>query len=161
MATGYTYTYRWTDNHTTQLKGISVVTGLGMIATNPVGASWYREQATLGGEALFIQYMDPLMTYLAAFTPALKYTFLTSARFRPYIEAGAGLIWTDLRNRIPEKGSQFNFNLQAGMGLSYFLRPMTSINVSYRFQHVSSAGIAEPNHGIEAGAILIRISMFF
>ena len=161
MASGYTYTYRRTDSHTTQLKGIPVVAGVGMIATDPLGASWYRGQATVGGEALFIQYVDRLMSYLAAFTPTLKYTFLAWGRLRPYIEAGAGLVWTDLGNRIPEKGSKFNFNLQAGAGLSYFVAATTSINVSYRFQHISNAGTAEPNHGIDAGLLLIGISKLF
>lgn len=161
VMSGYTYTYRRTDSHVTKLKGVPVILGLGVVATDPIGESWYRGQVTLGGEALFIQYVDPLTTYLAAFSPTVKYTFLASERWRPYIDAGAGLVWTDLGDRIPEKGSQFNFNLQAGAGLSYFIVPTTSINLSYRYQHVSNAHTNEPNHGIDAGVVLIGISMFF
>lgn len=161
LATGYTYTYQRTDAHTTKLRGVPVILGGGIVVTDPVGASWYRGQVTLGGEALFIQYVDPLTTYLAAFTPTVKYTFLASDRLRPYIEAGAGFVWTDLGDRIPEKGSQFNFNLQVGMGLSYFIAPTTSLNFGYRFQHISNAGTADPNHGIDAGVVLIGVSKFF
>jgi opacity protein-like surface antigen len=80
---------------------------------------------------------------------------------RPYVEVGAGLVWTDLGDRIPEKGSQLNFNLQMGTGLSYVVTATTSVNVSYRFQHISNAGTAEPNHGIDAGVVLIGISKIF
>ncbi|MGH7230217.1 MAG: acyloxyacyl hydrolase [Nitrospiraceae bacterium] len=45
--------------------------------------------------------------------------------------------------------------------LSYFVVPTTSINLNYRFQHISNAGTDEPNHGIDAGVVLIGISMFF
>ena len=62
---------------------------------------------------------------------------------------GAGLVWTDLGDRIPEKGSQFNFNLQPGVGFSYLFTPTASVNLSYRVQHLSNAGTLEPNLGIE------------
>jgi lipid A 3-O-deacylase len=161
LMSGYTYTYRRTDTHTTKLKGAPVILGGGVIATDPLGEGWYRGYVTLGGEVEFIQYTEPLTTYLVALTPTVKYTFLASDRLRPYVEAGAGVVWTDLGDRIPEKGSQFNFNLQVGAGLSYFVAPSTSINVSYRYQHISNAGTAEPNLGIDAGVVLIGISKFF
>ena len=123
MASGYTYTYRRTDSHTTQLKGIPVVAGVGMIATDPLGASWYRGQATVGGEALFIQYVEPFMSYLAAFTPTLKYTFLASARLRPYIEAGGGssgqISEIVSRRRVHNSISIF----RRGLGSPTFSRP--------------------------------------
>ena len=161
MATGYTYTFQRTDRQTTRLRGVPVILGVGVVPFDPIGTSWYRGQVTLGGEVQFNQYVDPLTTYLVALTPTLKYTFLASEKLRPYVEAGAGLVWTDLGDRIPEKGSQFNFNLQVGAGLSYFVAPTTSINMSYRLQHVSNAGTAEPNHGIDAGVALIGVSKFF
>jgi len=161
LATGYTYTFERTDRQTTRLRGVPVILGLGVVPWDPIGTSWYRGQVTLGGEVQFNQYVDPLTTYLTAVTPTVKYTFLASDRLRPYVEAGAGLVWTDLGDRIPEKGSQFNFNLQVGAGLSYFVAPTTSINMSYRLQHVSNAGTAEPNHGIDAGVVLLGISKFF
>lgn len=161
VATGYTYTHHRTDANVTKLKGIPVILGGGIVATDPIGASWYRGQVTLGGEMQFTQYVEPLRTYLVALTPTVKYTFLTSDRLRPYVEAGAGIVWTDLGDRIPEKGSQFNFNLQAAAGVSYFVAPTTSVNLSYRFQHISNANTAEPNHGIDAGVVLIGISKFF
>ncbi|MGH7230216.1 MAG: hypothetical protein ACREJU_02515, partial [Nitrospiraceae bacterium] len=90
LATGYTYTYRRTDSHTTKLKGVPAILGVGIVATDPIGDSWYRGQVTLGGEMAFIQYVNPLTTYLASLTPTIKYTFLASERLRPYIDAGAG-----------------------------------------------------------------------
>ncbi len=161
VSTGYTHTYRRTESNVTNLKGIPVILGGGVVATDPIGTSWYRGQITVGGEVQFNQYVEPLSTYLVALTPTAKYTFLASDKLRPYVEIGAGVVWTDLADRIPEKGSQFNFNLQAGAGLSYFVVPTTSINVAYRFQHISNAGTAQPNQGIDAGVVLIGISQFF
>ena len=161
VSTGYTHTYRRTEANVTNLKGIPVILGGGIVATDPIGASWYRGQITVGGEVQFNQYVEPLSAYLVALTPTAKYTFLASDKLRPYVELGAGLVWTDLADRIPEKGSQFNFNLQAGVGVSYFVLPTTAINLTYRFQHISNAGTAHPNKGIDAGVALVGISKFF
>ncbi len=161
VMSGYTYTYRRTDAHVTKLQGVPVILGGGLVATDPIGASWYQGQVTIGGELLFTQYVEPLTTYLVALTPTVKYTFLTSNRLRPYVEAGAGVVWTDLGDRIPEKGSRFNFNIQVGAGLSYLVTPTASINLNYRFQHISNAGTAHPNHGIDAGMALVGLSKYF
>ncbi len=161
VMSGYTYTYRRTEAHVTKLQGVPMIVGGGLVATDPIGSSWYRGQVTIGGELLFTQYVESLSTYLAALTPTVKYTFLAFERVHPYVEAGAGVIWTDLGGRIPEKGSEFNFNLQVGAGVSYAVTAATSINVSYRLQHISNAGTAHPNHGIDAGVALIGVSMFF
>ena len=161
VTSGYTYTYRRTDAHVTKLQGVPVIVGAGLVATDPIGRSWYRGQVTIGGELLFTQYVESLSTYLVALTPTVKYTFLAYERVHPYVEAGAGVLWTDLGGRIPEKGSEFNFNLQVGAGVSYALTAATSINLSYRLQHISNAGTAHPNHGIDAGVALIGVSTFF
>jgi opacity protein-like surface antigen len=161
VMSGYTYTYRRTDAHVTKLQGVPMILGGGIVATDPIGASWYRGQLTVGGELLVTQYVESLSTYLVALTPTVKYTFLAFDGLHPYVEAGAGVLWTDLGDRIPEKGSQFNFNLQVGAGLSYFVTPTTSINLSYRLQHISNAGTAHPNHGIDAGVALVGVSRFF
>ena len=161
MSTGYTHTFQRTEANVTKLKGIPIILGGGVVVTDPIGASWYRGQITVGGEVQFNQYVEPLSAYLMALTPTAKYTFLASDRLRPYVEIGAGIVWTDLADRIPEKGSQFNFNLQAGAGLSYFVLPTASIDVTYRFQHISNAGTAQPNKGIDAGLVLVGISKFF
>ena len=44
MSTGYTYTYRRTDANGTKLKAIPVILGGGVVATDPIGGSWYRGQ---------------------------------------------------------------------------------------------------------------------
>ncbi len=161
VMSGYTYTYRRTDAHVTKLQGVPMILGGGIVATDPIGASWYRGQITVGGELLVTQYVESLSTYLVALTPTMKYTFLAFEGFHPFVEAGAGVLWTDLGDRIPEKGSQFNFNLQVGAGVSHVVAPATSITLSYRLQHISNAGTAHPNHGIDAGVALVGVSRFF
>ena len=92
----------------------------------------------------FKQYVEPLKTYPVALTPTAKYAFLTSDRLRPYVEAGAGIVWTDLADRIPEKGSQFNFNLQTGAGTLRLHasddldQPDLSVSASFECRHGSS-----------------------
>ena len=81
LAAGYTHNFRRTEGHVTKLQGVPVIVGMGVVATGPIGDAWYRGQVTLGGEAGFIQYVEPLTTYLASVTPTVKYTFLASDRF--------------------------------------------------------------------------------
>ncbi len=84
----------------------------------------------MGGELQFTQYPEPLITYLVSRTPTARYTFLISDTVRPNVEAGAGLVGTDLGDRITKKGAQFSFNPQVGDGLSYVVTPTTSVKLT-------------------------------
>jgi len=83
----------------------------------------------------------------AGFTPIiLKYNFTGMKDVAPYIEVGGGLLFTN--NDVPTGTNQVNFTPQAGFGLQLFPRAKRSINLAARYVHISNAGLASPNPGI-------------
>jgi lipid A 3-O-deacylase len=129
--------------------------------TDPMGDSWYRGQISLGGEMVYIQFQEPVLSHGVGFTPKIKYTFVALERIRPYAEFAGGPFWTDLAGNIPEQHSQFNFILTAGLGVSYFLSDRAAINAGYRFQHISNAHTSTPNVGLNESLPFAGFSFYF
>lgn len=86
-------------------------------------------------------------SYGAGFTPVLlKYNFSSGSKVSPYLEAGGGLLFTN--HDVPFGTNTVNFTPQAAVGLQFFHRPNRSINVAARYVHISNAGLATPNPGL-------------
>src|SRR5207237_6635664 len=56
LASGYTYSYRRTHAHVTKLRGVPVILGAGIVATDPIGHFLYRVTMTLGGYELILTF---------------------------------------------------------------------------------------------------------
>jgi opacity protein-like surface antigen len=132
-----------------------------MTITDPVGNGWYRGQVSIGAEVVYIQFREPVLTHGIGFTPKIKYTFVALDKIRPYVEFAGGPFWTDLAGEVPEESVEFNFILSAGFGLSWFITSQTSLNLGYRFQHISNAGIQFPNLGLNASLPFGGFSFYF
>ena len=132
-----------------------------MTLTDPLGDGWYRGQVSIGAEAVYIQFLEPVTTYGLGIAPRIKYTFVTLDRIRPYAEFSGGPFWTRLGGKIPEESSEFNFVLMAGIGVSYFLTDRASLNVGYRFHHLSNAYTSTPNVGLNASLPFAGFSFYF
>lgn len=89
----------------------------------------------------------------------LKFAYPLTKKIRPYIEGGSGLIYLTQHTR--EQSTQFNFVDQGGVGLSYLFKDNLSLNVGYRFRHISNASIKEPNSGINSDMILCGVSVLY
>ncbi len=78
----------------------------------------------------------------------LQYNFAGGRRFVPFIQAGAGLLFTT--PKVPENTSQFNFTPQGGIGVYWFRQPRSAVAFGVRYHHISNAGTAERNPGHNA-----------
>ena len=87
-----------------------------------------------------------------------RYNFLESGRVVSFIEAGAGILGTDLDLKGQSDG--FNFSLQGGLGLHYFVLPHVAITAEARLHHISNAGLRVPNNGINDCLFLLGASVF-
>jgi hypothetical protein len=65
---------------------------------------------------------------------------------RPFVEAGEGAVYTDLRKQ--DLGSRLQFTSTIGGGLEYEIQPDMSLGLQARFRHMSNAGMASSNPGI-------------
>ena len=161
LSAGYMLPHRLTVDHTTKQQGLAFMPSWMMTVTDPVGDSWYRGQVSLGAEVVYIQFREPFLTHGMGFTPKIKYTVVAHDRIRPYAEFAGGPFWTDLAGKIPEESSRFNFILTAGFGCSYFITPQMSLNVGYRFHHISNAGTRYPNLGLNSSLPFGGFSFYF
>lgn len=161
LTAGYLLPHRLTREHTTKQQGPAFMPSLMITISDPVSNGWYRGQVSIGAEVVYIQFREPVLTHGIGFTPKIKYTFVALDQVRPYVEFAGGPFWTDLGGRIPEESSQFNFVLTAGFGVSWFITPQTSLNVGYRFHHISNAGTRYPNLGLNASLPFGGFSFYF
>jgi hypothetical protein len=120
---------------------------------------WYPGsfQIALEPGAAFITTPDK--TYAIGLNATLRHTFLVSRRFAPYIEGGAGFLNTNLRIRA--LGESIEFLLQAGGGFHILLTERLSLEPGFRWTHISNAGMAERNLGINSYMPYIGFTVFF
>lgn len=85
-----------------------------------------------------------------------KLTFLGDARLRPFIEGGEGILYTDLRKQ--RYGTRVQFSSQIGVGLEYQIRPDLSFSIAARLRHMSNAGLASSNPGVNTVFGLIGLT---
>jgi lipid A 3-O-deacylase len=94
------------------------------------------------GLSLGLQYQYPIMEKLSAYVLAAVGPHYISVVTD---DQANGLVFSDM----------------AGVGLYYHLTNRSAINVGYRFRHLSNAGIAMPNEGIDSHFGVIGYSVFF
>jgi lipid A 3-O-deacylase len=116
--------------------------------------NWEWRLEAIGGAQFY-----PDVQYLVGFSPHLRYNLATGTRWVPFFDLGAGLTSTDIGP--PDLGGRFQFNLQAGAGLNYFLQDNLALSAEYRFLHLSSARINTPNLGVNSSLFLAGVNWFF
>src|SRR5581483_12337809 len=114
----------------------------GEIGHGPLGGSFefFLEAAPL----LFLH--QPLHTFGVAASPLdMRWNFRPAAhgRVRLFAELSGGVVYTNQ----PIRATSFNFIDQAGFGVRVARPHRLQIVAGYRFQHISDAGLVEPNPG--------------
>jgi lipid A 3-O-deacylase len=73
--------------------------------------------------------------------------------FRPYIEGGIGIIYTDFQ--VQGQGLRFNFNPQAGIGTEFTVGMDTTCLAALRLHHISNGGLNHDNTGINSVTLIL------
>lgn len=81
-------------------------------------------------------------------TPVFRFQPNNYAGFAPYIEAGIGLHLLSATSVSPDRrfGSSLQFGDHLGLGVRF--GDKGRYDIGYRYQHLSNAGIKDPNQGI-------------
>lgn len=80
---------------------------------------------------------------------ALRYLdFLTTRTFKPYIEGGIGIIYSDFQ--VQGQGLRVNFNPQLGIGTEIKVRSQEALFISLRLHHISNGGLDDDNRGVNS-----------
>ena len=90
---------------------------------------------------------------IAANALALYYLQPDGQVWRPYVEAGIGLIYTDFQ--VEGQGLRINFNPQCGAGVEYGLANGAAMTLGVRLSHISNGNLHHDNRGINAALVTI------
>jgi len=119
---------------------------------------WFvSDRLELFGDGSLLIYHQPSLEIAAGLVGlAGRYHLWDDRTWIPYAMLGGGLIWTSLEEVI-EIDRMFNFQVVFGAGVR--LRPAKGPGfiLEFRNHHISNAGTAGENRGINAGTFLAGI----
>jgi lipid A 3-O-deacylase len=77
--------------------------------------------------------------------------------FRPYVEAGVGVAYSDFQ--VDGQGLRFNFNPQAGIGTEWQLQRGQRCYGALRVYHLSNSNLHRDNRGVNA--FTFQLGLYF
>ncbi|MBM4266119.1 MAG: acyloxyacyl hydrolase [Deltaproteobacteria bacterium] len=133
---------------------------LGIGISGPLGGeAWYAGAFEMMLEGTFLVNTSPRSGFAGGGGVLFRYDFLSVPHVVPYAELGGGML--DLEFDLNDQRDGFNFSLDGGLGIRWFIDANTVLSLAYRWQHLSNAGTALPNDGIDTHQPLLGISYYF
>jgi hypothetical protein len=132
----------------------------GWILTRPHGVGFLkgRFEYALDGVPLFLAFQPANTAYGAGFNPLnLKWNFATRGRVVPYLELSGGTLFTN--HDVPSRTNTVNFTPAAAIG-AHFLGSTKNWSVEARYMHISNAGLAALNPGLNTVQVRLGIGKF-
>ncbi|HUC52930.1 MAG TPA: acyloxyacyl hydrolase [Candidatus Cybelea sp.] len=132
----------------------------GLILTQPHGPGFLsgRLEYAIDAVPIFLITQKTNTAYGVGINPfAFKWALDTGKSVVPYFELGGGTLFTN--TKVPEGTSRINFTTSGAVGL-HFLRRKRNISAEVRYMHISNAGLATPNPGINTIQFRIGFGRF-
>jgi lipid A 3-O-deacylase len=123
----------------------------GRVLTPDAGPGPLRGNFELKFEVLPFEavFQPPQNAYGVEFRPLLMtWNFIGNSKLKPYAQVGAGILFTN--HDVPVNTNSVNFTPQAGLGLHVFTKPDRAVTFEVKYEHVSNAGLASKNAGVNA-----------
>ena len=132
---------------------------MGRVLSQTVGTGLFRGnfEVALDVIPVFVMFQEQT-TYAFSFTLLFRHYLAPERRLRPYVSFGAGTLIST--RDIPPGTTRLNFTPQAGLGLAYFVKPRLAYLTEYRIHHISNAGLASPNPGVNSSYLQFGVSIF-
>ena len=160
LATGYwTRGLAWGWGHTWQ-HGVpgygKTKTDLGFAAFHPQLGRFLTDHLELYGEGTLLVYHAPTPAVAGGIAGlGARYHLWRERSWTPYFAGGAGLLWTSLD--VPEIDRVFNGQLLYGAGIRWVPPRGPGWIVELRNHHISNAGTAGENLGLNAVALVAGV----
>ena len=132
----------------------------GLILTKPHGLSFLRGRLEYAVEAVpaFVVFQKQNTAYGVGVNPfAFKWNFATRGSVVPYFEIGGGTLFTN--TQVPAGTSRVNFTSGGAIGL-HFLGTKRNLSAEVRYMHISNAGLATPNPGVNTVQLRLGFGWF-
>lgn len=108
---------------------------------------------------VFLVFQPANTAYGLGFDPlGLKWNFQRHGRISPYLELTGGTLFTN--HSVPTGTNTVNFTDQAALGM-HILGAHKNVSIELRYMHISNAGLATPNPGINTVQVRLGIGKFF
>ena len=141
------------------LDGCATVPGSARVPGESGCDDWYRGNWDLLLELFTGAEFHPEREWLAGLTPHLRYCYATGTRWVPFVDAGAGVTATGIGP--PDLSGTFEFNLQGGGGVHWFLGNDLALTAETHYLHWSCAGLHKPNLGLNGVTGMLGVTLFF
>lgn len=133
---------------------------VGTMLSGPVAKDhFWCGNLELLGELFGGEQFHPRNAYVVGIAPIIRYNFATGTPLVPFVDGGAGASLTDIRH--PDLSTDFEFNVQVGVGVHWFFKPKLAATLEGRWLHLSNAGMDIPNNGVNTALVLGGINWFF
>ena len=146
---GHSWPFGWNDASlaTSDLQFVGFHPQLGWFQTSRI---------ELYGEATLHVYWKPEPAIFAGVMGiGARYHFFDNRSWTPYALLSAGLGWTSLD--IVEIDRVFNFQVAYGAGIRQITRKGPGLLVEFRNHHISNAGTAGENIGINSATVVVGV----
>ena len=133
----------------------------GWILTGPHLRGFLRGRFEYAVDAVpvFLVFQPANTAYGVGFDPlGLKWNFVRHGRFSPYLELTGGTLFTN--HEVPTYANTVNFTDQAALGM-HILSANHDVSLELRYMHISNAGLANLNPGVNTVQVRLGIGKFF
>jgi lipid A 3-O-deacylase len=118
-----------------------------------------RFEYAVDAEPAYLIFQPANTTYGVGFNPfALKWDFVRRGRLSPYVELSGGTLFTD--HNVPTNTNTVNFTSAAALG-THVLAAKYNWSVEVRYLHISNAGLATPNPGLNTVQLRVGVGRFW
>ena len=131
-------------------------TDIQFVAFHPQLGRFVTDHLELYGEGSLFLYYEPTVTISGGLAAVGgRYHFWNDRGWTPYVIGIAGLIWNPLD--IPELDRVFNFQIIHGAGIRFVPPRGPGLMIEFRNHHISNAGTAGKNLGINAATLMAGV----
>jgi hypothetical protein len=132
----------------------------GWILTRPHGPGLLKGRLEYAADIVpvFMVFQPTNTSYGAGFNPLnLKWNFAARGLVVPYFELSGGVLFTN--KDVPTGTNTVNFTPSAALGV-HFLREKYNLSVEVRYLHISNAGLAVANPGLNTVEVRLGLGKF-
>ena len=143
--------------HSWRLFGLGRTrTDSSFVAFHPQMGWFVTDRLELYGEGTLLVYTEPGLAVAGGLTGLAGRLHLWNDRaWTPYLTLGGGILWTSLDTM--EIDRRFNFQILYGIGVRLLPRRGPGWVIEVRNHHISNAGTAGENLGINAATVMAGV----
>jgi hypothetical protein len=133
----------------------------GWILTQPHGPGFLKGRFEYAVDAVpaFVVFQPRNTAFGVGVNPlTMKWNFATRGSVVPYFEINGGTLFSN--HKVPSGTSSVNFTSSAAIG-THLLGAKHTWSIEVRYMHISNAGLASPNPGINTVQVRLGLGKFF